>query len=89
VVRIWLKRNIIRFHDLRHTFASRLVESGVDVETVRELLGHHSITVTQRYTHSTDERKRKAVELLTRKAEEKGQAGDNMVTVDEREILIN
>ncbi|MCK4430918.1 MAG: tyrosine-type recombinase/integrase, partial [Candidatus Aminicenantes bacterium] len=42
----------LRFHDLRYTFATRLVAKGVDIETVRDLLGHHSITVTQRYTHS-------------------------------------
>lgn len=36
----------MRFHDLRHTFASRLVEKGADIETVRDLLGHHSITIT-------------------------------------------
>jgi Phage integrase family len=55
----------LRFHDLRHTFAIRLVEKGVDIETVRDLLGHSSIIVTQRYTHSNDERKRAAVELLS------------------------
>jgi len=53
----------LRFHDLRHTFASRLVEKGVDIETLKELLGHHSITITQRYIHSNDERKRAAVDL--------------------------
>ncbi len=56
----------IRFHDLRHTFASRLVEEGVDIVTVQSLLGHYSVSVTQRYTHSCDERKRRAVELLSR-----------------------
>lgn len=61
----------LRFHDLRHTFASRLVEKGIDIETVRDLLGHHSIMVTQRYTHSSDERKRAAVELLNGKIEGK------------------
>jgi len=55
----------LRFHDLRHTFATRLVEKGADIETVRDLLGHYSITVTQRYTHSNEDRKRKAVELLS------------------------
>ena len=59
----------LRFHDLRHTFASRLVERGVDIETLKELLGHHSITITQRYIHSSDERKRAAVELLNSKNE--------------------
>ncbi len=54
----------LRFHDLRHTFGSRLVEKGADIETVRSLLGHSSIAITQRYVHSTDERRRAAVDKL-------------------------
>lgn len=54
----------LRFHDLRHTFGSRLVEKGADIETARSLLGHANIAVTQRYVHSTDERLRLAVEKL-------------------------
>jgi len=53
-----------RFHDARHSFASRLVAKGVDVATVRDLLGHSSLRVTERYIHSAQEQKRKAVELL-------------------------
>lgn len=53
------------FHDLRHTFASRLVRSGVDLITVKDLLGHYSVKTTERYTHSNQEQKRKAVELLS------------------------
>jgi len=58
----------MRFHDLRHTFATRLVESGVDLITVRDLLGHFSVRITQRYTHSSQKTKKEAVELLAKKS---------------------
>jgi len=54
----------LRFHDLRHTFGSRLVMKGVDLVTIAELLGHQDITMTRRYSHPTPEHKRRAVELL-------------------------
>jgi len=60
----------LRFHDLRHTFGSRLVQKGTDIETVRSLLGHSSITITQRYVHTTENRKKAAVDLLNGKPEE-------------------
>ena len=41
----------IRFHDLRHTFASWLLQGGADVMHVRDFLGHSSVAVTQRYAH--------------------------------------
>ena len=57
----------LRFHDLRHTFASRLVESGVDLITVKELLGHSTVKITERYTHPNQSLKKEAVELLAKK----------------------
>jgi len=54
----------VTWHTLRHTFASRLVNRGVDIVTVKELLGHSTITVTMRYTHTNLENKRAAVEKL-------------------------
>lgn len=56
----------IRFHDLRHTFASRLVQSGVSLQVVQQLLGHSSITITQRYAHLAPDQLADAVAALER-----------------------
>lgn len=54
----------VSWHTLRHTFASRLVERGVDIVTVQQLLGHSTVTVTMRYTHTNIDSKRSAVSKL-------------------------
>ena len=41
----------VRFHDLRHTFATRLIQGGIDLYKVAKLLGHRDIRTTQRYAH--------------------------------------
>lgn len=58
------KVNAFRFHDLRHTFATRLVQAGVDLYTVSKLLGHASIKETERYAHHNPESIRNGVEKL-------------------------
>jgi integrase len=60
------KANIedVTFHSLRHTFASRLVMAGVDLPTVKELMGHKNINMTLRYTHPSSRHKQNAVNAL-------------------------
>ena len=51
-------------HTLRHIFAIPLVNRGVDIVTVKELLGHSTVTVTMRYAHTNMDRKRGTVRNL-------------------------
>jgi integrase len=58
----------LRFHDLRHTAATRLAEAGCDAFTIAAILGHSSIQTSARYTHASDERKRRAMEAIAGKS---------------------
>lgn len=53
-----------RWHDLRHTFASKLIQRGVSLLQVSKLLGHRSLKTTMRYAHLAPDQARTAVELL-------------------------
>ena len=53
-----------RWHDLRHHFASRLVQKGVPLNTVRDLLGHGSVGMSLRYAHLAPDQRREAVSKL-------------------------
>jgi len=53
-----------RFHDLRHTFGSHLAMAGVDLITIKELMGHKAIEMTLRYAHLSPDHKSRAVNSL-------------------------
>ena len=55
----------IRFHDLRHTFATHAIASGVDAKTLSGILGHTNASFTlDRYTHVTTEMQRNAANIM-------------------------
>ena len=66
-------------HDLRHTFATRLAQSGVDLYKISKLLGHKDIRMTQRYAHHCLDSLRDRVEIL--------ESDYNLTTVGEKECL--
>lgn len=66
----------VRFHDLRHTFASHLVMGGVDIRTVQELLGHKDIRMTMRYSHLAPDHMTKAVRVLDYDSEQAGASSE-------------
>jgi integrase len=60
-------RQKVVFHTLRHTYASWLVMSGVDLYTVQKLMGHSTISMTERYSHLAPDHLKKAVRMLVDK----------------------
>lgn len=56
----------LRFHDLRHTCATRLVQGGLPIAEVSRILGHTSIVTTFRYTNADDSTLDRAVAILER-----------------------
>ncbi|WKZ14515.1 MAG: site-specific integrase [Candidatus Jettenia caeni] len=69
------------FHDLRHTFATRLTQGGADLYMISKLLGHQDIRMTQRYAHHCSENLRTAIQVL--------EVGHNSVIVDKNRNVLN
>jgi integrase len=63
--RIGLK---FRIYDLRHTFATRALESGIDLLTLASMLGHSSLSEVMRYAHPSEARKADAIASMQKKA---------------------
>ena len=74
------------YHDLRHSFASRLVMQGVDIRTVAELMGHKTIQMTMRYAHLAPEHKLQAVRKLAAFAVRAKKTKKDVVTSSQRPL---
>ncbi len=70
-----------KFHDLRHTFATRLAQAGIDLYMISKLLGHKDIKMTQRYSHHCPDSLRSGVEVLDRISTELAQSNEKGLAV--------
>jgi integrase len=68
-------------HSLRHTFGTRLGEAGTDAFTIMRIMGHSSITVSQRYVHPTPETMEKAFDALQVHAEQAAKKSAGVATI--------
>lgn len=62
----------IRFHDLRHTFASQFMMRGGNIYDLQKILGHSSVTMTQIYAHLSPQHLKKAIQIVNFKADDEG-----------------
>ena len=57
----------LRVHDLRHTFGTRAADGGAPLPAIKDVMGHRSVKTTERYTHATDDAKRRTMEIAGRR----------------------
>ncbi len=83
--KLFIKANIenLTFHSLRHTAATRMVAAGIDLVSVKEILGHADIKSTMVYSHPMPERKKLAVEALANFSKQK----KNIVSIEQKKAL--
>jgi integrase len=79
---VTIKKMRASFHTLRHTYASRLVQAGVDLYRVQRLLGHSTPIMTQRYSKLADQDLRRAVETMEA-SQAAGASGGKVIPIKE------
>ena len=75
------RRFRVVFHTLRHSFASLLVEHGVPIFAVKELLGHKTLAMATRYSHMAPDTLRKSVSVLDEALKEKPQEAAKVINL--------
>jgi site-specific recombinase XerD len=60
-------KNQFRLYDCRHTFATRVLDNGIDLLTLASMLGHSSLSQVMRYAHPSETRKNEAIQLMQKK----------------------
>jgi site-specific recombinase XerD len=76
-----------RWHDLRHTFASRLRMKGTPLEDIADLLGHKSLTMTRRYAHLGPNKLHAVVSLL-KPSDPRSDTGQNEVSGSATQVVV-
>jgi integrase len=83
------KKIRFRFHDLRHTFGSRLGINGVDLKTIMEIMGHKTAKVAMRYQHPSHDHKLRAVMSLDRLSSRSKHQGLIRPIFSNSELIVN